>query len=884
MDPQLISFVKTLVEGEKKRAVNAGKTFSEEDLVDTVKDKAPDTAKLLGVSLDESLLEHLVERIKTLVSVDMVTGTLLKDKMPHKEWVRDRDISWDCWDGYREMLGIEQGFPDAVLRTIGDDTFRVLNQLGDPKNVEDWYRKGLVLGHVQSGKTSNYGGLVNRAADAGYKIFIIIAGIHSNLRNQTQKRINDAFVDRAPAANQPISLTTEDDDFKAAIASRRFPSSAVGTSLVFVIKKNVTILRNLRDWLKGSSKKGGGWQDMPLLMIDDEADHASINTNKEDSDPTATNQLIREILNLFNRKSYVAYTATPFANIFIHPDVADETWGEDLFPEDFLYALEAPSNYFGPGKIFLAEDEGDRILRDLTDVYDLIPPKHKSYDLPLVIPESLKLAVRVFVLARAVRMLRGDLKVHMSMLVNISPYAGVQRQVKLLMDDYVEELRGRVLAGARMQGMDLAFWAQMQELYEREYANSGISWVEVRYILPEAIERVRVIVDNSKSQERLNYEEHEQDGLPVIVVGGYTLSRGLTLEGLMTSYWSRNSRTYDALMQMGRWFGYRTGYEDLCRLWMSPQARGWYTHIAESVEELRYDVYEMSKRGMTPRTFGLKVRDHPDTLLVTASNKMRSAQKRIVRADLSGRLVETHVVCTEQSLIHGNFELLKAFVEKMNSKSTPTHVDEKVHGHMWRGVQMNWIREFFNEYEGHPRPIEPGLFASYLDALEKIPSGPPAWNVVLVSLKKESRAVLGLGGLKVMAQKRSTGVKIYQPIEGVSIGQKQRVASRGIESVCFEKTELKALEEEYYSSKKAKKNIPDKFFRDKMECPLLMIHILDLYENTDLQGDAGIENVVAWGASFPSREDVPAKTYQVNQVWLEQISAYLEDEDEGEDE
>lgn len=316
MDPQLISFVKTLVEGEKKKAVNAGKIFSEEDLVDTVKAKAPDTAKLLGVSLDESLLEHLVERIKTLVSVDMVTGTLLKDKTPHKEWVRDRDISWDCWDGYREMLGIEQGFPDAVLRTIGDDTLRVLNQLGDPKNAEDWYRKGLVLGHVQSGKTSNYGGLVNRAADAGYKIFIIIAGIHTNLRNQTQKRVNDAFVDRAPAANQPISLTTEDDDFKAPIASRRFPSSAVGTSLVFVIKKNVTILRNLRDWLKGSTKKGGGWQDMPLLMIDDEADHASINTNKEDSDPTATNQLIREILNLFNRKSYVAYTATPFANIF----------------------------------------------------------------------------------------------------------------------------------------------------------------------------------------------------------------------------------------------------------------------------------------------------------------------------------------------------------------------------------------------------------------------------------------------------------------------------------------------------------------------------------------------------------------------------------------
>jgi len=882
VDPQLISFVKTLVEGEKKKAVNAGETFSEEDLVETVKAKAPDTANLLSVSLDDSLLEHLVERIKTLVSVDMLTGTLLKDKSPHKEWARDTDIPWDCWDGYKEMLGIEQGFPDAVLRTIGDDTLKVLDQLGDPKNVEDWYRKGLVLGHVQSGKTSNYGGLVNRAADAGYKIFIIIAGIHTNLRNQTQKRMNDAFVDRAPAAMRPITLTTEDDDFKSAIATRLLPSSAVGTSLVFVIKKNVTILRNLRDWLKRCIREGGGWHDMPLLMIDDEADHASINTNKEDADPTATNRLIREVLNLFNRKSYVAYTATPFANIFIHPDAVSEEWGEDLFPEDFLYALEAPSNYFGPGKIFRAEDEGDRILRDLTDVYDLIPPKHKPYDIPPAIPESLKLTVRVFVLARAVRMLRGDLKVHMSMLVNVSPWSDVQRQVKLLLEEYVEELKGRVLAGARMQGVDLGFWGEMQGLYELEYGDSGMTWDKVRYILPEAIERVRVIVDNSKSQERLNYEEHEQDGLPVIVVGGYTLSRGLTLEGLMASYWSRNSKTYDALMQMGRWFGYRTGYEDLCRLWMSPGARGWYSHIAESVEELRYDIYEMAKRGMTPRTFGLKVRDHPDTLQVTASNKMRAAEKRTVRADLSGRLLETHVVCSEQDPIWDNFALLKAFIEKLNSQFSPDPVDEKVRGHIWYGVPMNFVREFFNDYEGHPRPIEPGLFASYLDALEKIPGGPPDWNVVLVSLKKESRIVSGLDGLEVKAQKRTTGDNIYQPIAGVCIGQKQRVASRGIESVCFGRTKLNALEEEYYRSEHAKKNIPDKFFRDKMERPLLMLHVLDLYEDAGFKGQADLENVVAWGASFPSREDVPAETYQVNQVWLDQIAEYFDEEDEDE--
>ncbi|MFW5500930.1 MULTISPECIES: Z1 domain-containing protein [unclassified Maridesulfovibrio] len=881
MDSPLVPFVKTLVEGEKHKAANGGKSFSEDDLVEIVKEKAPDTAKLLGIVLEEDLLEQLIERIKTLVSVDMITGTLLKDKSPHKEWARNSDISWDCWENYKGMLGVEQGFPDIVLRTIGDDTLKVLDQLGDPKNGEDWYRKGLVLGHVQSGKTSNYGGLINRAADAGYKIFIIIAGIHSNLRNQTQSRINDAFVDRAPANKKPISLTTEEYDFKASVASSRIPSSAVGTSLVFVIKKNVTILRNLRDWLKGNNKKGEGWQDMPLLMIDDEADHASINTNKEETDPTSTNKMIREILTLFNRKSYVAYTATPFANIFIHPDAADERWGEDLFPEDFLYALEAPSNYFGPGKIFLAEDEGDQILRDLTDVYDLIPPKHRSDDIPSAIPESLKLTIRTFVLARAIRMLRGDLKVHMSMLINVSPFADIQRQVKLLTEDYVDELRGRVFAGARMLGADRKFWNEMQELYEHEYGNSGKAWEEIRYILPDAMDRMRVIVDNSKSQERLNYDEYEHDGLPVIVVGGYTLSRGLTLEGLMTSYWSRNSKTYDALMQMGRWFGYRTGYEDLCRLWMSPEARGWYTHIAESVNELRYDVYEMAKRGMTPRTFGLKVRDHPDTLQVTASNKMRAAEKRMVRADLSGRLIETHVVRTEEEAIKDNFLLLQATVEKLNSLPDPVCMTQRNRGYMWHAVSMQVVRDFIDDFEGHPRPIDPGLLTSYLDALEKVPYGPPLWNVVLVSLKKESRLVQGLGELDIKVQRRTIGEPCYQPVPGVAVGRKQRVASRGIESVCFEDVELKTLEDEYRIENPGK-NVPDKYFRDKMDCPLLMIHVLDLYADPDFKTPVEYENVVGWGASFPSRDDVPAEIYQVNQVWLEQVSKFFESEYEDE--
>src|SRR5690606_10519323 len=124
---------------------------------------------------------------------------------------------------------------------------------------------------------------------------------------------------------------------------------SLNNTFILVIKKNVNTLSSLYNWLKelNTREELEKITDIPMLLIDDEADNASINTNKPELDPTRTNREIRSILNLFRKRCYVGYTATPFANVFINPDSEDEMLGSDLFPAHFIHCLDAPTNYCG---------------------------------------------------------------------------------------------------------------------------------------------------------------------------------------------------------------------------------------------------------------------------------------------------------------------------------------------------------------------------------------------------------------------------------------------------------------------------------------------------------------------------------------------------------
>jgi len=887
----------------------AGNTDPTEQDIEALFDKLlPLFAPVYGVEVDDTFRPHALRLLLSRIAVRMELGTALTGNAIHQPWVDSLPIEWKCWSEYKNSL-FEQGLPEGVIRTIGYDTRRILDLAGNPRSITGWDRRGLVLGHVQSGKTSNYSGLLCRAADAGYKLFIIIAGIHENLRSQTQQRIDAAFIDLAPGDMRPISLTTKDLDFSKDSADHRIPPRGVASSLVLVVKKNASILRNLLNWLKDNSTPGSDWADMPLLLIDDEADNASVNTNKAETDPTRINSLIRSILNTFTRSTYVGYTATPFANIFIDPERNDEMVGQELFPKDFIYCLEAPDNYTGPDTIFGNTDDkaNSPYLRKIPGAEDaLLPQSHKSSFEPHDIPDSLKEAVRLFILACAVRKASGAGSAHASMLVNVSHIARIQRAIGVLLDDYLDNLKNRILGSAALPGKDPALWEELQDLFEREYGKGTLEWSPIRSLLPDIAREVRVDVINNKSPDRLDYHLYRDTGLKVIAVGGYTLSRGLTLENLIISYWKRNSKAYDTLLQMGRWFGYRAGYDELCRIWMPRSAQRWYTCITGATAELRADLIDMASRGLTPEDFGLKVRNAPETLIITARNKMMAAEKRIVRPDLAGRLIETHIVRNDKEPLQRNRnvaeELVKTLIATQGNGESGA-----LPNRLWRKVSHEFVSNFFHAFDAHKRLLhaDTSYIFSWLQPLEDIlrKRGQTLdWDVLLVSLA--TGTPIRFAGLDIIPQERSVGGRIDKTPEGITeplpwnfdtddlkdgwrIGNKQRVASRGIEGIPLSEDDRREAEKSARMNHKKgpeafSGNVPDREYRKLLPRPLLMLHVINLL-NKESDGQPSLlqEGVIAWGASFPPYNlEIKAAEYTVNRVWLDQFARDADDEDE----
>ncbi len=344
---------------------------------DVIEQKAKALAQLSDYA---GSLDTIVEDAMVAIDTRMGAGvSLINKEAPHdEEWVRKREIAWTYSDAYGTFLK-EESWAPTVVQSLSDVGEKILGHLQDPLSEGDsWNRRGLVIGHVQSGKTANYLGVIAKAADAGYKFIIVIAGIHNNLRKQTQERVDEGFIGRSSDPEDrktigvgrngdyphPVTLTNINDDFsKRTAAEGGWKINDFSKPIIFVIKKNTKTLEALHKWLKELNAKGDGQiRDVPMLMIDDEADNASINTNKPDLDPTRTNAMLRRILKLFAKSCYVGYTATPFANIFINPDAYEEDVHEELFPRDFIYSLDAPTTYFGPDKVFLDEESSEKSL------------------------------------------------------------------------------------------------------------------------------------------------------------------------------------------------------------------------------------------------------------------------------------------------------------------------------------------------------------------------------------------------------------------------------------------------------------------------------------------------------------------------------------------
>lgn len=852
-----------------------------------VEEKAKGLAAVFGYDGD---LREVINQAMASVNTRMGAGVSLVDvSAKHDlEWVHKRvDIEWTYTKAYEEFLRSQQWAPPMV-QSLGNVTANILGHLQDPASEgTTWNRRGLVIGHVQSGKTANYTGLIARAADAGYKFIVVIAGIHNNLRKQTQQRIDAAFIGRSsdpddrrkigvgltPGYPTPVTLTNIHDDFnKRTAAKSGWELNDFSKPIVLVIKKNVRTLDALHRWLKDLNATGDGRiRDVPMLLIDDEADNASVNTNKEDLDPTRTNAMIRSILSLFAKSCYVGYTATPFANIFINPDAYDADVREELFPRDFIYCLDAPTSYFGAQKVFVDDETSDSVVRAIDDCEDLLPLSHKKYHEVHELPPSLYGAIDEFIVARAIRNLRGQVNKHCSMMINVSRFVAVQQAVRNLVSMRITKLRQAVNAKAAMPdaiALTDQYILGLKSTFDTEYSTSGFSWGDVKAALPGVFAHLQVWVVNSKSGDVLDYTRYEKEGvgLTAIAIGGLSLSRGLTIEGLVTSYMYRNTRMYDTLMQMGRWFGYRTGYDDLCRVHLSRDSIDWYAYIANASDELVQQVNRMRRDQLSPKDFGLYVRRHPDRLLITATNKMRSGEKVTFEQSLSGHLRESYIVSIDPDVNAQNFDLIRQFREEGFGGREPEGTDKGV---IFRDVDVDVIDRFLVKFECHSDFVDAKLVV--LDYLRKIAMKRPHADVVLVSPRNGSAS-----DLPFTFRNQVRAVAAGQPNGNSWMLNKHRVASRGDEQLGLSEAQKKRARE-IAQERDSKHEPSDVHFRMVRNKPLLMLHSLEP-RDTKIPGP-----VAAFGVSFPFGDYSTTVEAVVNMVWLQKMQGYDDNPDDEDD-
>ena len=655
---------------------------------DTIEAMRTSLETLYPKTADGAVYKLLAGEALKQVAVDIDPPIVLAPDF--EPWFKDAvaggRVKLERWYSYKQFLTHAKGFAPQVLDALDHASSEVVDLLGDPNQQGSWKRRGLVIGDVQSGKTATYIGIVNKAADAGYKLVVLLTGATESLRKQTQYRVDEGFlgkdssvvkhdkiigVGKYPTQSKFLrgqGMTTSAKDF----VTTTFTGQAVNIDpnadhpYVFVVKKHAKPLENIISWLAGQFD--GEQFDIPMLVVDDESDYASVNTNYSatgDKSPTAINAKIRELLKLTTRSSYMAFTATPFANVFIDHNSYDEALKDDLFPHHYIFALSSPSNYVGSKKYFGTSDEKIVTgLVDITDAHEAFPPKHKSHLSVAALPASLEEAIRAFVVASAIRLLRGD-KSARSMLVNVSRFKHVQSQVFDLVAHQFARIKNAIEIHAQppTSGPDThEVLIQLAQSYETHFADAQTTWFAVRDKLLGAVIDTTVELVNS-SRDKASDDKVRN----MIAVGGDVLSRGLTIEGLTVSYFYRIVGAADTLLQMARWFGYRPGYEDIVRVWISPDVADQFRFVSDVSEELRAQIREMRELGKTPEDFGLMVRKHPETLAITA--KKGVAESRSMVISLSGRRIETTKIPANSTVLRHNQNAVRDFLVAIEADS-----------------------------------------------------------------------------------------------------------------------------------------------------------------------------------------------------------------------
>ncbi len=736
----------------------------------------------LQVSLDDALSmarvpSELIEEVRLRYEEEMTLpirrANVLSGRGGPRAWFQ----VWDASGGYywrtqRAYLIDRQGRNQADIGALDDATDRILSHLEDPRpcGPEQFDIRGLVMGHVQSGKTENFCALAAKAADVGYKLVIVLSGIHNSLRLQTQRRINRALgldptgVPVPDAGWRWIGLTsaTLHGDFRPGTIDANVLQG--NERVLLVCKKNASVLRRLTRWMENRAPTS-----LPVLIIDDEADQASINTGgnrlpmqeeadlgpddiddpraADELDPSVINGLVRTLIHSFSRVSYVAYTATPFANVLINHLAIDRDVFEDLYPRDFIVALPRPNGYVGAERLFgrdalpgeLDRQPGLNVIEPIPEhEADPMTPTGTDVDLydPSVSP-SMQSAFLDFVLATAARTQRGCEDIPSTMLVHTHHRKPVQNRLGERLREFASEMR---------QSWRYDRTTILPDLRSRWNSRFRpvIASVDVNLDIPfDAVEGhidrffrdpIPVLVLNSDSADELDYDADPT--LKAVIVGGNRLSRGLTLEGLLVSFYVRRTGAFDTLMQMGRWFGFRESYVDLTRIWTTAELAGWFRDLALAEEELRREIARYERENLTPLDFGPRMRSHP-AMMITSRDKMGSA--RIVSQNYSGRRVDTTAFRLEdrswlQSNLNAGHQLIVDLGRPNGEESSQTQPT-------WVGIPWQIVDSFLERYCFDHRGInDMGAVRQYIQAQAR-QDELVEWRISIRGLRRRDNAL-----------------------------------------------------------------------------------------------------------------------------------------------
>lgn len=807
---------------------------------------------------DEKLF--LTRSIQHKLAVKIEHGACVK--IEHTPWfgAAMRNNKRKYWNRYEKYL--KSRFGRTIINELGRISDEIMDLLGNP-SAPTFQRKGLIIGDVQSGKTATYTAIMNKAADAGYRVLIILTGVIEKLRRQTQGRIDSDFAGAdsnlfrqnngkvskeigVGIIDKDVSvyaMTSTTDDFKSNIPNSL---SSISDPVLFVVKKNKAVLTRLEKWLESRNKNEQGKITYPMLLIDDEADNASVNTKSEDQDPSVINACINRLLKLFTRSNYLGVTATPYANIFISPDTDDDMRKSDLFPSDFIYALEAPSNYIGARDIFCDNGKYSNMWHCNDDCESFLPLNHKSnFSLNADLPDSLKVALASFFIINAIRDLNSEKTAHRSMLINISRFIAIHEKIRKLVCEKVEfwksEIRNYYMMGERAQEYET--FAFFETVFEEKFATTvKYIWPDIRQALGPAVSDIYVrVVNGGNAAKQLDYEDHKDSGLRIIAIGGMSLSRGLTLEGLCVSYFYRNSKMYDTLMQMGRWFGYRDSYADLCQIWMGESMYEWYRYISGATDDLRNQVKKMQNDKRTPNDFGLAVRSDFVSLLVTARNKMRTAQDFVRTITVSGKVVETPYLHLNVSMLKSNFTVISNWVKDLRSKnySFATKVPglAKPDIPIMRDLPLSFIKDLLSNFVVHSA----NAHFNTSDLIQIISEDNPVfskWDVAIATTTVDAGRRIDFLGEKIIPIERKFFVNKDRKV--IRISSRTRLGSIDFAKSGLLESDVKKIVEDW--KKVSSKTIrEDEFFSSGIKRnPLLIIYPISLNPE---KGDEGAEKL-----------------------------------------